>query len=82
MKGTLKSATSHLNEFILFGDNLQVELSDLFKSELKKLGGIVCDVVPNATDIWWFGQLVKMLTDHEQRGFKVTKILICGLEIR
>ena len=51
VKGTLQPATSHLNEFILFCDNLQGQLSDLFKSEVNKLGDIVWYGVPNATDI-------------------------------
>ena len=72
VKGTLKPATSHLNEFVLFCDNLHGQLSDLFKSEVSKLGGIVWYGVPNATDIWQpvdsgFGQLLKKLTDHEQQ---------------
>ena len=87
MKGTLKAATSHLNEFILFCYNLQGQLSDLFKSEVSKLRGIVWYGVPNATDIWQpvdsrFGQLLKKLTHHEQQQWLERKCWYLAVKLR
>ena len=68
---TLKPAVTDLDRFVLFCDNLSAQVTPVFKSAVKELGGITWYGVPNATDIWQpvdagFAQLLKRHVAMEQ----------------
>ena len=74
----LAPAVADLDEFVLFCDNLEGQISLQFRDAVRKLNGIVWYGLANATDLWhatdlWqpvdvgAGYLIKKLIDAEQQ---------------
>ena len=72
VRRTLAPAVANLDEFVLFCDNLEGQISLQFQDAVRKLNGIVWYGLANATDLWQpvdagAGYLIKMLIDAEQQ---------------
>ena len=49
---TLKAATQGTDRFVLFSDNISVQVRDKFKDAVSSIGGLVWYGMPNATGLW------------------------------
>ena len=67
---TLKQATSHLNRFVLFADNLTGQVGSEFKQAVKNNSGVVWYGPPNASGLWQpiesgYGKMLQQLMEQE-----------------
>ena len=72
VRRTLAPAVANLDEFVLFCNNLEGQISLQFQDAVRRLNGIVWYGVANATDLWQpvdagAGYLIKKLIDAEQQ---------------
>jgi len=71
VENTLKHATSHLNRFVLFADNLNGQVGSEFKDAVRNCSGVVWYGPPNAaSEIWQpieagYGKMLQSFMEQE-----------------
>ena len=69
---TLKAGATNINDFILFCDNLEGQISLQFKKEVRKIKELVWHGVKTGPDLWQpvdggIGRIITILIKHEQQ---------------